>query len=108
MTDYYFSHFEINGEVFFQNNLSIVVTEDLYVTAVYEMAATPVFQVAGFSVYNSDIFDDFYIVNEAIQEIVIRFPTLDECIAWVQSQSTGIGVGLLIAGFLLYYFMRRK
>jgi len=106
MTVLLFSHLLVNGEQVTDPEVNLVMTGDAVVAAYYEAPELDVLQaeVGGYRVYLSGVLGDYYVFNTASSTIPVRFPTLDECLAWIEANlpqgSSGL-LPLLALGWIL-------
>ena len=111
MAAYYFNRFQVNGEVYTEDTLVLQLNDNVEVTTLYDPATPEHLQtsLAGFQVYFSPINVDFFIINEALGDLVARLPTLEEAINWILDNTTAkSSSGILIVGALVLAYLRKK
>ena len=92
-----FNHLNINGSQVWSPEVNLVLAEDASVVAYYDSPDLDALQAeAGYyRVYLSGVLGDYYVFNTASSTIPARFPTLDECLAWVEENTPQASGGLL-------------
>ena len=110
-----FSHFEVNGVIMEGPTLNLQVTNDVSILAVYsEIPPEDVHQttVGQYEVWSSVEIGDFYILDKSTGLTVIRFPTVQECIAYIQDVLLPVAqrslIPFLVGGVVVWFIVTRR
>lgn len=110
MVSYLFSHLDVNGQILMTPELDLLVTEDVQVVAHYVSPETDTIQarVGVFEVYLNILQGDFYVLNSRDLTVTARYPTLEECLLWIEENAVAISATALIGIGAVIWYLRKK